>query len=148
MAHRSDSTMQREVEAPIRKLVEARLGRQLPSAMVRLDGGAPVQVDGVADDESVLVEIFAHQGRLKPGQRRKVASDVLKLLTLGRGRPHTKLYLAFADDEAAAHTQGSGWLARAVATWGVGVIVVPLHERDLDRIRAVQKEQEMRNLDD
>ncbi len=140
--------MQREAEALIRKLVETRLGRPLLSTKVRLDNGGPVQVDGVATDESAFVEIFAHVGRLKGGQQRKVASDVLKLITLGRSHPRAKLYLAFADDEAAAYTKGSGWLAQAVATWGVDVIVVWLGERDRARIRAAQIEQEMRNPDD
>jgi hypothetical protein len=66
MLHRSDSTVQREAEALIRALVEARLGA-LPSTKVRLDNGGDVQVDGVAADESAFVEIFAHQGKLKGG---------------------------------------------------------------------------------
>jgi len=147
MVHRSDSTVQREAEALIRALVEARLGQQLPSTKVILDNGGDVQVDGVAADESAFVEIFAHQGRLKGGQQRKVASDALKLITLSRSRPHAKLYLAFADDEAAAYAKGGGWFAQAVAAWDIDVIVVRLGERDRASIRAAQMEQEMRNPD-
>lgn len=119
MAHRSDSTVQLEAEAIIRTLVEAQLGRLLLPATVTLDSGAPVQVDGVAPDESAFVEIFAHLGKLKGGQQRKVASDALKLITLGRSRPHAKLHLAFTDDEAAGYALGSAWFAQAIATWNL-----------------------------
>ena len=36
----------------------------------------------MSDDESVLVEVFAHQGQLKGGRRHKIAADALKLITL------------------------------------------------------------------
>lgn len=112
------------------------------------DTGAAVQVDGVADDESVLVEIFAHQGKLKGGQQRKVALDALKLITLGRSRPGTQLILAFADDEAAAYARGNGWLAQALSTWNVTVLVIELDDEDRKKIRAAQIVQEMRYPDD
>jgi hypothetical protein len=54
---------------------------------VRLSGGAYVDVDGVAADSSAFVEVFAHQGTLKGGQKHKVANDALKLITLGREHP-------------------------------------------------------------
>jgi hypothetical protein len=38
--------------------------------------GASVDVDGVAEDGSVLVEVFAHQGPLKGGRRHKIATDI------------------------------------------------------------------------
>jgi hypothetical protein len=46
-----------------------------------------VKVDAVADDESVLAEIFARQGRLKGSQQKKVGIDALKLITVARMRP-------------------------------------------------------------
>jgi hypothetical protein len=42
---------------------------------LRLDDGARIDVDGVAPDESVFVEIFAHQGWLKGAQFHKVTRD-------------------------------------------------------------------------
>ncbi len=119
MPHRSVSAVQRVAEALIRQKLAAIIGKQLAPATVTFDTGAPVQVDAVAaddSDESVLVEIFARQGKLKPGQQKKVALDAFKLVTLGRNRPRTELILAFADDAAAAYARGTGWLAEAY-TW-------------------------------
>src|ERR1700739_3542691 len=97
MAHPSDSAVQQEAEVLIRDQAAAQLGMKLSSAMVRLDTGAAVQVDGVTADETVLLEAFAHLGSLKDGQKHKVAADALKLITLGRSRPATTLILAFVD---------------------------------------------------
>ncbi len=48
------------------KLIRQRLSKELDVDLtpqrLSLDGGAHVDVDGVGPDESVLVEIFAHQG--------------------------------------------------------------------------------------
>jgi hypothetical protein len=145
MAHRSDSAVQREAEALIRDKVAAEVGKELTPTTVTFDTGAPVQVDGVAADESVLVEIFARQGKLKPGQQKKVALDAFKLVTLGRSRPGAELILAFADAEAAAYPRGAGWLAEALKTWKVRVLVVDLDETERAKIRAAQLLQEMRN---
>jgi hypothetical protein len=64
----SDSAVQREAEALIRDKVATVVGTDLSPATVTFDTGARVKVDGVAADESVLVEIFARQGKLKGGQ--------------------------------------------------------------------------------
>lgn len=93
-------------------------------ATLKLAGGARVDVDGVADDRSVFVEVFAHQGRLRGGQFHKVARDALKLITLRREHPGARLIVAFGDETAAACVTGRSWLAEALRTWGVEVLVV------------------------
>jgi hypothetical protein len=148
MAHRSDSAAQREAEALIRDKVAVLVGKDLAPATVAFETGAPVQVDGVAADESVLVEVFARQGKLKPGQQKKVALDAFKLITLGRNRPGAELILAFADGEASAYADGKGWLAEAPTAWKVKVLTVELDLAERDKIRAAQLVQEMRNPND
>lgn len=146
--HRSDSAVQRRAEEVIRYQLAALVGKDLAPRIVTFDTGAPVQVDAVAADESVLGEIFARQGKLKGGQQKKVAIDTLKLITLGRSRPSAELILAFADKEAAAYALGKGWLAEALTTWRVRVVVIEIDDILRDEIRAAQARQEMRNLDD
>ena len=121
------------------------IGKELAPATVTFDTGAAVHVDGLAGDGSVLVEIFAHQGKLKGGQQKKVGLDAFKLITLGRSYPKAQLILAFADQEAAGYTLGKGWLAEALTAWKVRVLVVELSEEERERIRAAQVTQEMRN---
>lgn len=144
-AHQSDSSEQRAAEEMIRSQVSAWLGKELASATLKLESGAAVQVDGAAADESAFVEIFARQGALKGGQRHKVATDALKLMTIGRSRPNADLLIAFADEQAASYATKGTWMSEALATWGIKVLVVDLDEEVRDGIRAAQVRQQMVN---
>ena len=106
-----------------------------------------MNVDGVSDDPQVFVEVFAHQGALKGGQRHKVAGDVLKLVTLSKAHPEARLVLAFADAVAAKSVQNKGWLAETVVTWGIEVIVVDLPADVRAGLNAAQLRQVMTNPD-
>lgn len=75
---------------------------------------------------------------LKAGQQKKVAIDTLKLITIRRERPETRLVLTFADEAAAAYAQGNGWLAQALRSWEVDVVVVAIqtsYERQSSPLR-------------
>jgi hypothetical protein len=64
-----------------------------------------VDVDGVADDRSVFVEVVAHQNRLRGAQFHKVAPDALKLITVQREHPGSRLILARTTAGAAVRVQ-------------------------------------------
>lgn len=148
MGHQSDSSIQSNAEAVIRDRLSERLGVALAPARIEMPGGAEVHVDAVAIDRSVFAEIFARQGKLKPGQQKKVAIDALKLITLGRTHPDAKLVVAFCDPEASVYATGKGWLARALAEWQVQVTVLEVDEATRAAIRASQQRQVMVNPDD
>jgi hypothetical protein len=93
--------------------VSEQLGIGLAPRTLHLGGGSRVDVNGVAEDESVFVEVFARHGRLKGAQFHRVDRDALKLITLARDRPEPRLIIAFADREAAACVTGETWLAEA-----------------------------------
>ena len=143
--HESDSSEQRAAEAMVRAQVAALLGKELRSTRLTLESGAAVEVDGAAEDESVFVEIFARQGALKGAQKHKVATDALKLITIGRSRPGADLVMAFADEQAASYATKGTWMAEALSTWGIDVIVVELEEDVRNGIRAAQARQQMVN---
>lgn len=144
----SDSGVQRRAEAVIRDRLAGRLGMPLEPKVVRLAAGAPMHIDAVSRDGLLMAEIFARQGELKGGQQKKVAIDTLKLITIRRERPGTKLIVAFADEEAAAYAQDGGWVAHALRTWGVDVEVVEIPRELRDEIRAAQSKQRMTNADE
>ena len=144
-SHQSDSAEQRAAEELIRSQVAAYLGKELRSATLKLESGAAVQVDGAAADESAFVEIFARHGVLKGGQRHKVATDALKLITIGRSRPGADLVIAFADEQAASFATKGTWMSEALVAWGVKVLVVELDAEVREGIRAAQVRQQMVN---
>jgi hypothetical protein len=84
---KSDSAVQRRAEDVIRGLLAESLGRCLQARTIKLTSGASVQVDAVADDGSVLAEIFARRGTLKPGQQKKVAIDTSSSSRSGMNSP-------------------------------------------------------------
>lgn len=145
MAHPSDSREHRSAEAMILGAVSSAVGIELGPRSLRLDGGARVDVDGVAPDESILVEVFAHQGRLKGAQFHKVARDTLKLITLRRSRNGSRLILAFGDTDAAACVSGNSWLAEALGTWGIEVLAVDLDDEVRTGLQVAQARQVMVN---
>jgi hypothetical protein len=146
--HPSDSSMQRRAEAAILAAVSAELRVILTPRSLVLSNGSRVEVDGTAPDLSVLVEAFARQGALKGGQQKKVCQDALKLITLGRIHPDARLVIAFADPEAAEYASRGTWVAEALATWGVEVIVVDIDPELRTQIREAQLRQVMLNPPD
>jgi hypothetical protein len=145
VGHQSDSHEQRTAEPLILAGVSKTIGVELAPRSLRLDRGARVDVDGVAADESVLVEVFAHQGRLKGAQFHKVARDALKLITLGRSRAGCRLVIAFGDPEAATCVTGASWLAEALSSWEIEVLIVDLDDAVRAGLRDAQVRQVMVN---
>lgn len=143
--HPSDSAEQRRAEPLILAGVSRALGVPIAPKRLELAGGARVDVDGVADDLSAFVEVFAHQGRLRGGQFSKVARDALKLITLARTYTDARLVIAFGDSVAAGCVTGKSWLAEALQVWGVKVMVVELDADVRDALVAAQLLQVMVN---
>jgi hypothetical protein len=117
VGHQSDSSEQREVES----LILAGLGPEygpLAPLTLALPGGARVDVDGVTPDHSVFVEAFAHQGRMKGSQPKKVAQDALKLITIRRQFPDARVVLAFADELASRSVLEKGLACRSASNLG------------------------------
>lgn len=146
MKSASDSSAQQAAERLILDAVAHSVGVELCPRRLTLVGGAVVDVDGVAADESVLVEVFAHQGELKGGQRHKIGGDALKLITIARGRvPAPRLVLAFADPAMTTFFAGKSWLAAAVIAWDIEVVVAELDDAVREGIRTAQARQVMIN---
>ena len=141
--HPSHAATHIETEALILKAVAEQLGIPLRQGVDIEFADAVMKVDGAAEDESVLVEIFAHVGKLRGGQKHKVSTDALKLLALAESRPGAKLILAFADHEAASSI--SGWKKAVLDQRGIERIVVELSEQDRAALVAAQKKGKMIN---
>lgn len=145
----SDSSVQRDAERAILDVIGKRLGCVLEHRVITLPGGQRVDVDGVSDNPSVLVEAFARQGALLGGQRHKVAGDILKLATVKQlTHRDARLVLALASDDAAKWLTGNTWLAAAAETWGVQIMVADLDADLKAKILAAQQRQRMVNATD
>ena len=123
-----------------------RLGIVLAPCVLRLLD-ARVNVDGFGNGPPpTIVEVFAHQGPMKPGQRHKVMADALKLVAIGQHCFDSKarLVLALASDQARSSL--SGWRVEALEALGVEVLVIELESALLEGIRTAQIRQRMTNV--
>jgi len=133
----------------MRKLLEKVHG-PLTKAKWSIDDDVEIEVDAVNSDRSVLIEIFARQGRLLDGQKKKIAKDILKLALIGIGDSSRKrrLILAHANPAISRHVTQNSWLSKAATKFGIEEICLfdQLTEKLKSEIRAAQKIQGNRNL--
>ena len=144
--HASDSREQQQAENSIRALLVKVVGCPLAEETMSLGNGVMVKIDGVNHQHRVLCEIYSRVGKLKGSQPDKLASDVLKLLTVERvlGGKWRKV-ICFADSQAAKCVQGKSWLALATRQAEFDVVVVELSDSERNIILAAQNRQIMVN---
>jgi hypothetical protein len=138
--HASDSAEQRAVELEVLTALAKEFGvvfsSDLPSRL------AGLKLDGYASAAPpVLVEVFAHVGLSKSGQRHKIAHDMTKLLLAEKllGVPCRKM-IAVIDEAAVAHLR-RGWNHEFAAHFGLDVRVVPGFRDRHEALRRVQERQ-------
>ena len=139
MAHASDSAEQRAIEGEIRTALEVLLAVTFTDPDPRLRG---LKLDAFAPGPPpVLVEVFAHVGPSKSGQRHKVANDMAKLLLAERRLGVLCRKVIAVIDRAAVARHERGWGGEFAKAFGLEAIVVPGFEVRHDAMRAVQARQ-------
>jgi hypothetical protein len=129
--HPSDSAAQRTVELAMLH----RLGEQHPEWQrsdwkatakklalpavwreIQPDGVWRKTAGGLGKEEIIVAECFAHIGKLKPGQLRKLALDALKLLALHQQCSDASLLrcVIIVPEELRKALQMGGWLCAAI----------------------------------
>ena len=140
----SDSSEQRRAESYILAAVGERFGVELRKRRINLEAGSSLEVDGYASDPLILCEAWARIGPAKPGQRKKVMTDALKLVVaraeLG-GAEDCHAVLAFCDKTAAEHFWGKSWMAGALRQLSIEVLVVEIPPEVRESITAAQRRQ-------
>jgi hypothetical protein len=136
-----DSREHRDAESLMVAALSKRLGVALAPRRLELADGSRLEFDAAADDLSVLVEAWAHQGKVKAAQRNKVLTDALKRAYVARSAaPQARLILLFSD-AAATRRFETGWAGGALRMFGVEIQVVELSADVRARIRAAQERQ-------
>lgn len=144
----SDSTVQRLAEAAILEAFARQREETLVEPVPTISlGTTRLHPDAVTLRERYVVEAFARQGALKPGQKKKVAQDILKLALLRQteGWTDAKPVIAFADEAALASV--TGWLREAAAQFKVELVCVEIDEDLREGIRHAQARQVMVNVE-
>jgi len=146
MKHLSDSSAQREAESHLIDCLNKNQTLKLVSQHCSLGNGVSVQLDGIDVDKKVICEVFAHIGKLKPAQSRKVTSDMLKLLLVAKNlHGNWRKFLCFADKDAAKDFQGDTWRSKAITDFGFEIFIAKLPPEKEEKIVAAQRQQNMAN---
>ena len=116
-----NSNVQMDAEIEMRKILQDHLEIKegLQPKTITIEGKIHVKVDAATLDNSLMAEIFARQGKLLDGQKKKLARDVLKLAVLKQKMPSSKVILAFANTEIEEYLTRSSWVAFAVKKFGI-----------------------------
>lgn len=154
--HDSDSQAQRDAQQTILELAAS----ELPAEWINSDGkplriylpaGAYVEVDGISESPLVLAEVYAspRQKGLLAGQKKKLATDFLKLITVKQSMSDVwataRCVLLFASQDAVDGV--TGWLRESAAIWNIELIALKLAP-ELDRILSGAQETQGRWISD
>ena len=122
--HASLSEVQDEAEAVSLELLRQRDGYKTLARREIAIGNAKCQPDGVNALGTRIVEIYAHVGKLRGAQDKKVAKDILKFAAIQRqpNRERTKCEIWFVDEEARRSV--TGWMKEAAAEFEVQLRLV------------------------
>jgi len=137
-----DSLVQRVAKVAMLKELVVVLGYPLRKDRMTAPDGSVVDFDGWSAEPPTLVEAWAHQGPPKAAQKLKVMTDALKLVWGQRTfLPEARLILLFADGAAARHFRLTSWMASAIRSFGIEIVVADLPAAVRARIRAAQARQ-------
>ena len=150
--HPSDSSFQLNLE---KSMVEAVL-RDHPSWQIVVWQNISAELglgsiwqnarpDGAWQDEDgcyVIAECYAHVGKLKPGHRRKIAMDVLKMLSLRNAviSPKSLCCLLIVPEDVNNQLQAEDWFSIAIhqAVEVVSIQLTPEEQQKLQETVAHQ----------
>jgi len=105
-----------------------------------MGNGVRVEVDGASADQAVLVEAYAHVGRVRAAQGKKLATDAFKLVWAGQSLGATRLVIAVADIDAEKYLLRPGaWLTAALRDSNVEVVRVSIDAAAHARVVEAQR---------
>lgn len=112
-----------DVERRVVDAVGARIGVPLRPRVLDAGDGVTVDIDGVSDDNSVLVEVNCHRGPLRGSHSRKLIADAYKLAWAGARLNASRLILAVVGTETHSYLhRPNAWLSAALRDNGIEII--------------------------
>jgi hypothetical protein len=117
-----NSDLQTFSENYIRELLIQHFGHKFESITLNLNDEVEIQIDAYNKKEHEYYEIYSKQGKIKPGQQRKISQDILKLLLLRQYMPNVKTGFVYASTKVHKYLTGKNWLSRAIEIFKIELI--------------------------
>ncbi len=150
--HKSDSSEQKEVEKNVIDWLRINIDQSIISKKFELDG-VNFQMDACTEDGTILCEIYAGIDEIKAGQKRKIITDLFKLLLIEKlldqkyGQSPREKYLVFVDKKVKAAFEGlklETWAKKGVETFGIKILVAEISKEDRQILEKAKKRQKMK----
>lgn len=101
-----------------------------------------IRPDFYSETKKIIGEIHVHLGGLKPAQKHKVASDILKLHLFDPEHQYKKYYVICSQQEY-EQLRGNSFLAEAIRQFGITLQYIALDESDSSDLQNIMKKQNM-----
>ena len=124
--HKSNSDIQMKSEKVNLRILEKELNLPAESLVTReiqINDRSKVEIDGLNEDLSIMVEVFSRVGNLKPAHYEKIANDIMKLVMVEKiqGKTYRKI-LAVCDEAVEKYMLGTSWKAHAIKVFDFEVM--------------------------
>ncbi len=143
------SAFQKKMEEYLLGKVREMLGVELVSnAAITINTGRAVfiQPDFYSEEHKIIGEIHVHAGKLKGGQPKKIAGDILKMLLHDRAKNCTfTKYIVVCDPEEYTYLEAANTLAESIRLFGVHLVYIPLPEKQRSELLNVMSRQNLLN---
>ena len=110
------------------------------------DPSVTISPDFYSESAGIIGEVHTHYGKLRVGQRHKLAADILKMLAyetdLGR---KLEKYIIVCSEEEKSYLEGHSYVAKAAKMSDIHVLLYPLNAETEEKVRQAMEEQDLRN---
>ncbi|GEB78311.1 hypothetical protein [Sporolactobacillus inulinus] len=140
--HASSSLEQQNIEKYIFQIICDKLGVNLAANPIVQCGKATIRPDFYSEEPSIIGEVYAHIGSLKPPQKKKMLADILKMLLLEKvtNRTYRKI-IVICDDEVLKAITGKSWGSACFKAFDVEIMNIDIGEDKRELLLAAQKRQ-------
>jgi hypothetical protein len=147
----SRSTAQQEIEAVILSRLSLVVEMPLQGAKLKT-GRSHIALDGLGSEQHeksfVIVEIFAHVGRVKAAQRHKVQADLFKLslakaILLSQGVTLVRAIFVMVCEDCAKSCFGNTWISDAADAHGIEHLVLNIGPEEREALVSAQAKQNL-----
>ena len=147
---KSDSKTQREIEdyqiKRIKEILSVDSLETNPKLQYKKDPSVSIRPDFYSEAALIIGEIHSHEGKLKPAQQKKIAADILKMLSFEKDYGEKfKKYIVVCDKEELEQLQGGSYLAHVIKQYKIELILLELDKDHKKQLRNAMKEQDLRD---
>lgn len=144
----SRSDVQLGLENYIMEMMQKKLGISVleknPYLMLDEDSKTSICPDFFSESERIIGEIHAHEGRLKPAQKNKIASDVLKMILYEKVRDcNFSKFIVVCDKEEYEQLSGASYLAEAIRKYEIKLLYVDIPVEYRKQLQDTMKKQNL-----